>query len=154
MIHVSFPFFLTAGGLFDFDLTFLAEILLFGILSLAVTSLFLSPISTILSDRAKDVNRKLLKASVLVTVGYTRFSQTLQFLTSELKELNRQIELTKTYGTMVFEEEFTCVESEKDELLQELKQTLSNDSASLFWKISDTVTLLTDTFFAKKFKSR
>lgn len=154
MMRFFSPFLLTAGGLFDFDLTFAFEIGLFVVFSLAVTSLFLSPISTILRDRAKEINGKVLRASLLVTVGYNQFTRALTFLTGELKELNRQVELTKAYGTTTFDQELTTARVEKDLLLQELKKNLSSDSASLFWKLRTDVRKATEDFFTKKFQSR
>jgi hypothetical protein len=86
----SGTFFLTASGLFDFDLTFVAETVLFIILALVVTFVFLNPISKQLDDRADFINFNLRKSTILLTFGYEKLSECVGLLTSEVTEMNRQ----------------------------------------------------------------
>jgi len=51
-MNFSVTFYLNAGGLFDFDLTIAAEAILFIILALVVTFVFISPISKQLDERS------------------------------------------------------------------------------------------------------
>ena len=73
----SETFFLAASGLFDFDLTFVAETVLFIILALVVTFVFLNPISKQLDDRADFINFNLRKSTILLTFGYEKLIQLL-----------------------------------------------------------------------------
>jgi len=68
---MNFPitFLLNAGGLFDFDLTFLIEAVLFITLAFVVTNVFLSPISKQLNERSEFINYTLRKATILLTFG-------------------------------------------------------------------------------------
>lgn len=149
----SQTFLLNAGGLFDFDLTFLAEVILFLILAFVVTFVFLSPISMQLSSRALLINMALSKSSILITLGYEKLSTCVDLLTQEIYELNRQVKLTKTYTNSNFEEEVFTVQAQNLKLLSKLKGDLSIKSAYLLSKISKEFITLTDAFFVKKFKS-
>ena len=61
------------GGLFDFDLTFVIQAILFTILALVTTNVFLSPISKQLDERSEFINYTLRKATILLTFGYEKF---------------------------------------------------------------------------------
>ena len=63
----SVTFFLN-GGLFDFDLTFVAEATLFLLLSLVVTFIFLAPISKQIDERFKNLDPEIvadIKSNIL-----------------------------------------------------------------------------------------
>ena len=53
--------FLNKSSLFDFDLTFIAELSLFTILALVVTFKFIAPISKEIDSRAEFINYNLKK---------------------------------------------------------------------------------------------
>jgi F0F1-type ATP synthase membrane subunit b/b' len=152
-MNMQLSFLLNAGGLFDFDLTFVAEGVLFIILSLVVTFGFLSPISKQLSERAESINYTLRKSSILVTFGYEKLSNAIELVTSEVTELNRQVKLTKSYTNTKFEDEVTFVQKETSRLLSKLKGDLSIKSACLLSTIREDLVNLTDTFFTLKFGS-
>ena len=145
--------FLTAGGLFDFDLTFVAETILFIILALVVTNVFINPISAQLDSRAEFINFTLRKSTILLTFGYERLSECIGLLTKEVSELNRQIKLTREYTNTNFEEEVLSVQKQNSKLLSKLKGDLSIKSAYLFSNVTSELISLTDSFFAKKFQS-
>ena len=145
--------FLTAGGLFDFDLTFVAETILFIILALAVTNVFINPITAQLDSRAEFINFTLRKSTILLTFGYERLSECIGLLTKEVSELNRQIKLTREYTNTHFEEEVLSVQKQNSKLLSKLKGDLSIKSAYLFSNVTSELISLTDSFFAKKFQS-
>ena len=149
----SGTFFLSASGLFDFDLTFVAETILFIILALVVTFVFLNPISKQLDDRADFINFNLRKSTILLTFGYEKLSECVGLLTSEVTEMNRQIKLTKTYTNSNFEEEVLFVQKKNSLLLSKLKGDLSIKSAYLFSNVTSELIALTNTFFTKKFQS-
>mgnify|MGYP007024650653 CR=1 FL=1 len=144
---------LTAGGLFDFDLTFVAETLLFIFLALVVTFVFLNPISKQLDDRAEFINYTLRKSTILLTFGYEKLSECIGLLTQEVSELNRQMKLTRNYTNASFEEEVLTVQKQNSKLLSKLKGDLSIKSAYLFSNVTSELISLTDSFFAKKFQS-
>ena len=145
--------FLTAGGLFDFDLTFVAETILFIILALVVTNVFINPISAQLESRAEFINFTLRKSTILLTFGYDKLSDCIGLLTKEVSELNRQIKLTREYTNTHFEEEVLSVQKQNSKLLSKLKGDLSIKSAYLFSNVTSELISLTDSFFAKKFQS-
>jgi hypothetical protein len=152
---MNFPitFFLSAGGLFDFDLTFVAEGVLFLILSLVVTFVFLGPVSKQLNQRAELINFTLRKSTILLTLGYEKLSNCIDLLTGEINELNRQIKLVKTFTNETFEAEVLFVQKENLKLLNQVKGDLSIKSAVLLSNINNDLNSVTDTFFIKRFKS-
>jgi len=152
---MNFPitFLLNAGGLFDFDLTFLAEASLFLFLAAIVTFVFISPISKQLDERAEFINYTLRKATILLTFGYEKLVGCVGLLTEEIGEMNRQIKLTRNYTNSNFEDEVALVQKENLKLLSKLKGDLSIKSAYIFSNITSDLISLTDKFFAKKFQS-
>jgi len=152
-MNFSGTFFLNASGLFDFDLTFVAETILFILLALVVTFVFLNPTTKQLDERAEFINYNLRKSTILLTYGYERLSECIGLLTEEITELNRQIKLTRNYTNTNFEEEVLTVQRENALLLSQLKGDLSIKSAYLFSNVTSELISLTDSFFAKRFKS-
>ena len=152
---MNFPitFFLSAGGLFDFDLTFVAEAVLFFILSLFVTFVFLGPVSKQLNQRAELINFTLRKSTILLTLGYEKLSNCIDLLTGEINELNRQVKLVKNYTNETFETEVLFVQKENLKILNKLKGDLSIKSAVLISNINKDLNTVTDSFFTKRFKS-
>jgi len=152
-MNFSVTFYLNAGGLFDFDLTIAAEAILFIILALVVTFVFISPISKQLDERAEFINYTLRKSTILLNFGYETLSNSVGLVTDEVSELNRQIKLTKSSADSQFETEVTSVQKENSILLSKLKGELSIKSAYLFSNITSELVSLTDKFFIKKFQS-
>ena len=152
---MNFPitFFLSAGGLFDFDLTFVAEGVLFLILSLFVTFVFLGPVSKQLNQRAELINFTLRKSTILLTLGYEKLSNCIDLLTGEINELNRQIKLVKIYTNESFEAEVLFVQKENLKILNKLKGDLSIKSAVLLSNINKDLNSVTESFFIKRFQS-
>lgn len=152
---MNFPitFFLSGGGLFDFDLTFVAEGVLFLILSLVVTFGFLAPVSKQLNQRAELINFTLRKSTILLTLGYEKLSNCIDLLTSEVNELNRQVKLVKNNTNEAFEAEVLFVQKENLKLLNKLKGDLSIKSAVLLSNINKDLNSVTENFFIKRFKS-
>jgi len=151
-MNFSVTFFLT-GGLFDFDLTFLGEAILFLLFSLVVTFVFLSPISKQLDDRDEFIDFNLRKSTILLNFGYKKLAKSVELLTEEISELNRQVKLTKSYSSTNFENEVATIQQENSKLLSKLKGELSVKSAYLFANIANELTSITETFFIKKFQS-
>jgi len=150
-MNFSVTFFLN-GGLFDFDLTFLGEGILFLLFSLVVTFVFLSPISKQLDERAEFIDFNLRKSTFLVSFGYKKLSNCVELVTEEVSELNRQMKLAKSYVIDNFENEINFVQQENAKLLSKLKGELAIKSASLFSTITSDLATLSDAFFVKKFQ--
>ena len=152
---MNFPitFLLNAGGLFDFDLTFLIEAVLFITLAFVVTNVFLSPISKQLNERSEFINYTLRKATILLTFGYEKLIGCVGLLTEEIGEMNRQIKITKEYTNSNFEAEITTAQNANSKILSKLKGDLSIKSAYIFSNITKDLMSLTDEFFIKKFQS-
>ena len=146
-------FFINKSNLFDFDLTFPAELALFTTLALVVTFKFIAPISKEIDDRAEFINYTLRKSTILLTFGYEKLSECILLLTEEINEMNRQIKLTRNYSSSNFENEVNSVQKENAKILSKLKGDLSIKSAFLFSNISNELVSLTDKFFVKKFQS-
>jgi len=142
------------GGLFDFDLTFVVQAILFTILALVTTNVFLSPISKQLDERSEFINYTLRKATILLTFGYEKLTDCVGLLTEEIGEMNRQIKLTKDYTNASFESEVSSVQQANSQLLSKLKGDLSIKSAFVFSNITADLISLTDKFFVKKFKEQ
>jgi hypothetical protein len=150
-MNFSVTFFLN-GGLFDFDLTFVGEGILFLLFSLIVTFVFLAPISKQLDERALFIDFNLRKSNVLITYGYNKLAFCVNLLIREVIELNRQIKLTKAYTATNFEEEVNVLQRENGKLLSKLKGELSIKSAYLFSNITNDLATLTEAFFIKRFQ--
>jgi len=151
-MNFSVTFFLN-GGLFDFDLTFVGEAILFLLFSVVVTFVFLAPVSKQLDDRAEFIDYNLRKSTILLNFGYSKLSKCVDLLTEEISELNREIKLTKAYTITNFENEVSIVQQENSKLLSKLKGELSIKSAYLFSSITNQLANITDNFFVKKFQS-
>ena len=151
-MDLPISFLLNAGGLFDFDLTFTAEGLLFLLLAFVVTFLFLGPVSRQLNERAEFINYTLRKSSILLTFGYEKLSECLGVLSIEIAELNRQLKLTKTYTNSNFENEVLSIQKENTILLTKLKGQLSIQSAFILSSISPELNTFANSFFTKKFQ--
>jgi hypothetical protein len=152
-MNLSTTFFLNASGLFDFDLTFPTEALLFLILAIVITFVFLNPISKQLDDRAEFIDFNLRKSTILLNFAYEKLSTCVGLLTDEINEMNRQIRLVKSYTNSKFEDEIAFVQKENLTILSNLKGDLSIKSAFLFSNLTSDLSSLTDKFFIKKFKS-
>jgi hypothetical protein len=146
-------FFINKSNLFDFDLTFVGQLILFTTLALVVTFKFINPISKEIDDRAEFINYTLRKSTILLTFGYEKLADCVLLLSEEINELNRQTKLTREYCNSNFEDEVTLVQKENAKLLSKLKGDLAIKSAFLFSNVSSDLSSLTDKFFEKKFKS-
>jgi len=144
---------LSENGLFDFDLTFPAEILLFFILSFIITKVFLNPISIQLAQRAEFLDTTIKRAVVLLNVGYEKVDTTMSLVIQEVEEMNRQIKLVREYTTEKFDEEVSFLQKESLFLLSKLKGDLAIKSAFLFSSLLVDINITVEKFFEKKFKS-
>jgi hypothetical protein len=152
-MNFSTTFFINASGLFDFDLTFPSEALLFLILSVIITNVFLSPITNQLDERAEFISYTLRKSTILLTFGYEKLTTCVGLLTEEIDEMNRQVKLVRSYTNSKFEEEIGVIQKENLTILSQLKGDLAIKSAYLFSNVTNDLTALTDKFFKKKFQS-
>jgi hypothetical protein len=150
---MNFPvtFFISAGDLFDFDLTFLIEGILFIFFSLIITFVFLFPISKQLNERVKLINFILRKSSILLMFGYQKLSTSIEFLTQEISELNRQLKLIQFYTDSNFETQIFFIQKENNKFLSKLKGNISIKSAYLLSAINKDLIELTQKFFVRKF---
>ena len=149
---LSVTFLINAGGLFDFDLTFVAEALLFFILSLVVTFVFLNPISEELDNRANLINFNLRKSSIISNLGYEKLSNSIDLLTDEISELSRHLKLTRSYSYTNFENEIVEAQTKSLKILSKVKGELYIKSAFILSAISPELVSLTNNFFSKKFE--
>jgi hypothetical protein len=145
---------LSENGLFDFDLTFPAEIILFFLLSYIIIKVFLNPISIELADRAEFLGKTITKSICLLNIGYKQVDGTLDLMVREVAELKRQLRFAKEYTTEKFEEEIRFVQKKSLLLLSEVKGDLALKSVVLFSSLLGDIDISLDKFFEKKFKSK
>jgi hypothetical protein len=152
---MNFPvtFFINASGLFDFDLTFPTEALLFLILAGVTTTVFLKPVGKQMAERSEFINYTLRKSTILLTFGHEKLTSCVSLLTDEIEEMNRQVKLIKSYTNSKFEEEISFVQNQNMKILSELNGDLAIKSAYLFANVTKDLNILTDKFFTKKFQS-
>ena len=152
-MNLCTTFFLNVNGLFDFDLTFPTEALLFLILAIVVTFVFISPISKQIDEREEFIDYTLRKSTILLTFGYEKLSKCVGLLTEEIDEMNRQLKLVKNYTNHEFENEILVIQKENLKILSELKGDLAIKSAYIFSNLTTDINSLTTKFFEKKFQS-
>jgi F0F1-type ATP synthase membrane subunit b/b' len=145
-------FFLSASGLFDFDLTFAAEAILFIILALVVTFVYLNPISKQIDKRDEFINFHLRKSTILLNFGYEKISNSIRLFSSEIEELNRQVKLVKNYTNTEFEEEVFNIQAENTTILNELKGDLAIRSAYMLSAVRTDLSRLAAKYVNKKFR--
>jgi len=117
----------------------------------------LSQIFESFSDKCQNkcefIDFNLRKSTILLNFGYKKLAKSVELLTEEISELNRQVKLTKSYSSTNFENEVATIQQENSKLLSKLKGELSVKSAYLFANIANELTSITETFFIKKFQS-
>jgi len=148
---MNFPvtFFINASGLFDFDLTFPTEALLFLILAGVTTSVFLTPVGQQMEERSEFINYTLRKSTILLTFGYEKLTTCVGLLTEEIDEMNRQLKVVRSNTNSEFEKEISFVQNENMKILSALKGDLAIKSAYLFANVAEDINSLTDSFFTK-----
>ncbi len=145
-------FFLSASGLFDFDLTFPLEALLFFVFSIIVNKFFLSPISKLLKKRSEFLEITSKKSVFLVALGHEKLYTCIQLVKEEVDEMLRQISLVKEYSHQEFENQFLSNQKINSKILKEGKRQLVVKSSFLFSYLASDFNKLTENFFIQKFK--
>jgi hypothetical protein len=145
-------FFLSASGLFDFDLTFPLEALLFFFFSLIVNKFFLSPIAKLLKKRTEFLEVTSKKSVFLVTLGHEKLYTCIQLVKEEVDEMLRQINLVKDYSNQEFEKQFLSNQKTNLKILKEGKRNLLIKSSFLFSYLASDFNKFTENFFIQKFK--
>lgn len=146
-------YYLAASGLFDFDLTFFTEALLFLILSFFVTFTFLSPISNQLNTREDYLKFNTNKSFLLLNLANDELTNLAQILTSEIFEMDRQKILLKDQIDSKFEKNILNLQKNNIFLLSSTKGKLGIKSAFLLSKLNKEFNYLINNFFSKKFNS-
>jgi hypothetical protein len=144
---------LNANGLFDFDLTFPIEALLFLILSIVITFIFLSPIANQLEERAVFLEYTIRKSMILITFGYDQLENSVNLLLQEITELNRQVKVLKKTVTKSFENEISKIQKDNLNLLTKIKTKLIIRSANLFASLTPEIEKIANKFFDQRFQS-
>lgn len=146
-------YFLAASGLFDFDMTFFTEALLFLILSFFVTFTFLSPISNQLNLREDFINFNINKSILLLNLANDELINLANILANEVFEMNRQKLFIKEQIDLKFEKDVLSLRKNSLLLLAGTKGKLSIKSAFLLSELNKEFTYLINDFFEKKFNS-
>lgn len=150
-MNVATSFLLNTSGLFDFDFTFLTEALLFLILAGVVTYGFISPISNNLNLRREFIDLKLVKAIIILRLGYEKILRSTDLLLSETKELDREAKLVKHYTNKKFEEEIKATQNDNENILNKLENVLIIQSAYILSNVLLSPKLSTAVASASKF---
>ena len=146
-------YYLAASGLFDFDLTFFTEALLFLILSFFVTFTFLSPISKQLNLREDFINFNIKKSVLLLNLANDELINLANILIDEVSEMNRQKAFIKEQIDSKFEKNILNLRKNSLFLLANTKGKLGIKSAFLLSELNKEFTYLINDFFEKKFNS-
>jgi hypothetical protein len=144
-------FFLSASGLFDFDLTFFLEALLFALFSLVVNFFFLSPLSLELKERSAYLEFSQKTAVFGLITAQENLCTSLAIFLEEAEESARQLALFKTYTTKKLEPLLPFFQASNLELLNEAKGKVFNATAQSFSSLAFDVEELTKNFFFSKF---
>ncbi len=150
-MSIKSSFFLGLNGLFDFDLTFLSEALLFLILSIVVTNFFLLPISDQIEKRNAYISYNIKKMDIIISLAYERIQESIEIIFKEIEELNRQTKLVSNYSKMKFEQKIKEIEKENQNLIIKAKASLISQSAENFKNLSMNANDLAESFFKEKF---
>jgi len=150
-MHFLPYFFIASSGLFDFDLTFLAEASLFFILSLVITFLFLSPISNQINSRSEFINYNLTKSALFLFFGNKNMQNLIFLACKESNELQRQMLLLRNNASSAFEKETLITQNENFKILAQFRKNLVLKSAFSFLNFKANLNYLTDQFFLQKF---
>ncbi len=144
-------FFLSNSGLFDFDMTFLSQALLFLILSLSVRNFFLLPISKGIEERNAYIRYNLQKIDIIIALTSEKVEDYVNLILEEKKELNRQNNLTKNYLKTKFEKEVEEIQKENQKLINKVKVNFLMQSLREFNSLNKNMTEIAKCFFQKKF---
>lgn len=146
-------YYLAASGLFDFDLTFFTEALLFLILSFFVTFTFLSPISNQLNLREDFIKFNTNKSILLLNLANDELINLANVLSDEVFEMNRQKIFLKEQIDSKFEKDVLNLRKNNLLLLTSTKGKLGIKSAILLSELNKEFNFLINNFFDKKFNS-
>ncbi len=144
-------FFLANSGLFDFDLTFFSQALLFLVLSLSVTKFFLEPISESIKNRNAYIKYNLDKTNILIAVASEKFENCLVLILEEKKELSRQNNLVKNYLKTKIEKDIQRIQIENQKLIHKVKISLLLQNLEKVNVLNKSIDEIAESFFSKKF---
>jgi hypothetical protein len=153
-MNLDSSFFLSVNGLFDFDLTFLSEALLFLILSISVTQLFLTPISKEIEEREAFLEYSLKKSDIIINFAYENFFENFDLLLKEVDELKRQLKLIQKYSQEKFENQITFIQKENESIISKTKTALLIKSAQDFSSLNKDLKFITESFFQNRFQAK
>ncbi len=147
-------FFISSSGLFDFDMTFLSQALLFFFLSLSITNFFLLPISKTIEERNTYISQILQKVDILVALACEQSEEYTSLLVEERKELNRQNHLLKNYLKIRFQKEVENIQKENQLLINKVKVSFILQSMLKLKSLSKVINEISQSFFNKKISSK
>jgi hypothetical protein len=145
-------FCISSSGLFDFDLTFVIEGILFLFLSYVVTNSFLIPVSDQIHSRADFINYNLKKTSLLFNFGNESLKNLVSLVIQEENEMSRQKRILDQRTRVFFEKETLTMQNKATNVLIQFKRNLAIKFAVLFSNLEENLTYLTNEFFYKKFE--
>jgi hypothetical protein len=147
-----FSSFFLSGGLFDFDFTFFAEAILFGLFSLVVTFVFLSPISKQIRYRTSSIQKYRNRSAQNVRFGNKLIGRFSSLLKKSFKELTRESKIRQTLLTDEFDNEILAIKKENQKLSFQLKQELQFQSLSIFSILAKEFPTFVEAFHERKFQ--
>jgi competence CoiA-like predicted nuclease len=149
---MHFPSFLvSSSGLFDFDLTFLAEAGLFFILAIATSFLFLSPVSNQIKARAEFIRLNFKKSAFFLFAGDQNVSNLIFLALLEFDEMTRQATKLKNIADLNFEKEVTTSLRENINFMSMFERNLLVKSALLFSNLKENLNFFAEAFLTKSF---
>ena len=143
--------FLCAGGLFDFDLTFLIEALLFFLFASVVTKTFISPISQLLSERAEHIKAQYKRTTFLTRVASDKILDSAELIYTEISEINRQSNLFRSYMDVIFFIEIWRMEDKSAFIFYSFEKQLIIHSAYTYLSAKKQFKCQVNKFFKLKY---
>jgi hypothetical protein len=138
------------NGLFDFDFTFLIQGFFFLILSVVISRFFLKPLSQEIDKRGQLIDYSSKKSMILITLGVEKVTSSIQLITNEVTELNRQQNHLKSYVNQAFEGPLFTTQSLLVHISEKIKGNFKIQSAFLLIDAMPELKVLTTNFVEKK----
>jgi len=98
-------FCICSNGLFDFDITFFLQALIFFLFSLIITNIFLLPISENLKKRSNLISLTNQKSVIYLNLIFEKISLSLNLFKSQKNEITRELRIYDNYIKQKFSSE-------------------------------------------------
>lgn len=141
-MSLSNTFFLAAGSLFDFDLTFVIELGFFVILSLVVTSRFIRPISQEIDARSQFTNCLSLQSIFFIHFASKYEELRIKLMRIRMIESRRQSTNLIHYTNSKFDTEVTNIIQQNSKFLMNTTRSHLLMSYYMLGRLNNTLSYI------------